>query len=571
MKLKHTLFFALTILAFASCKKDILDTPTVPDESETWKVVIRGSLGEGEEPQTKVYTHPTDKGMYTGETSLWQKDDQIMVYFYTGTTYITSVKFVIDTDGMASIPNVYQTDVNFIRDATDPSNPPLPAAGNYNIIAVHNPSVHLSYQNQARSGTDESVDGLDNLTTSHLSKTDMMTGRGSISAAYPTVSIAFKHEFAMLRFNITNTNPSTNIGASIRLDSVLVRTTNVHNIMTMKNVRFDEASGKLDYDDGQRLDQVAVRHMGTIFSSSKTKSIYMLVANNTLVDPNDSLIIDIITTINNKAYGYKQNDDWEISYKRRFIIPRKDVDFLQTPFEAGKRYVFNVSINHMDPSQDNIIPLNFNPYTPFMIPAPASPPPMWHNLDVNNLTASVTKFPSTMMQHSRMVVVPSILFHDGQYYRFTHIGKGAGYNLNRTIHISHTIKTIGAEGLSSRDTKDIYFHGEIPPDLGHRAIGTDPITWSGWTETPIPDDDLVIHVPRNAAAAYNEVLQNQLKGWTNVLAPGSSYNLTAGSSIRFTMLNGSKITAMVHSIKVIADIDSDFSAGIYGNGGVWTE
>ena len=308
MKLKNTLFFALTIFAFASCNKEVPGPGLQQSEPLGSGISISATIGS--ETRTSVVYGNTD---YTaGETSEWVVGDIIHLYFYDGDVLAGNLYFKANSAGPTS---------TFTLETTPPSPimaPQAPANDNtYRVVAAYCEGYNLNFDVAIQVG----------INTSHIGQSDPM------KAELPSVAIdangnanlnlSFDHLAAMLRFSVTN---STN--EEITIQGIDIRSSSAANqFHYIANYDTDHVFTPFDFTESLQL-----TCQQSTLDDGESAHFYRMIAGNTVRETT----ADFVVIVRYSTGGGAKTQE--------FRIPMSANAFLQTPFEGGKRYYFNLNI-----------------------------------------------------------------------------------------------------------------------------------------------------------------------------------------------------------------------------------
>ena len=314
--MKRILFFALAVLAFASCNKDMLDTELQPVQSESREggITIRATIA-GDQTKTTVVYGNTD--FAAGEISQWSEGDAFSVDFFDGSDWVTYADYMINPNDKG------KTTAEFTK-----SDGNLPGEGTYTVRGFYPASAYMGIDFTGQTQTGYNAD--------HTGEYDVMTaGPQSIivdSDGNAEINMTFRHVLPMLRFRLKNAT-----GADINITAIKIRSENAAN-QFYRSARYDYENGVVIL--GSPLTEVGLTCESTIVvnEDEDAADFYMMLAGNTVSDTDAGLII---------AVHFGSGDIQE------FVIPA--CDFLKVPFVGGMRYYFNLTVsganitNYTDP------------------------------------------------------------------------------------------------------------------------------------------------------------------------------------------------------------------------------
>jgi|GEM_PF-2720296 hypothetical protein len=301
MKQKHTLFFALTIFALASCNKEIPDTGQLQSEPLGSGISISATIGN-ETRTSVVYGNSVTTD---GETSEWVAGDIIHLYFYDSDDNLAgNLYFEADSDGSVST----------FSPVTPPSQilvPQAPANNNtYRVVATYREGAQLSFLAQEQTGN----------FTSHIGPYDPM------KAELPSVTIdaggnadlnlSFNHLASMLRFSISN-----NSGGYLYIASIAVSYSNSANQFYL-HAHYDTDHVFIPYGPQPSVHFICT---STILGGWSA-DYYLMLAGNSVSVPTGDFIVKVASS--------------DGVYELRIPLSSG----LESPFEGGKRYRFNLDV-----------------------------------------------------------------------------------------------------------------------------------------------------------------------------------------------------------------------------------
>ena len=370
----------------------------------------------------------------------------------------------------------------------------------------------------------------------------------------------------MLRFRFTN-----NYTQGLFVDTISVRSSNVLNHMnytyektpvTSKSQTFHTDKKDFVRDQYDRGDMAGVRRSAGGITAGTAQGVpvggvidmYMLVSDWKLVDKTDNFIINI-------SYSTGVPGPY-VKRKHEIIIPRSSVPFLKEEFEPGKRYLFNVSL---DPSKENITrtynytPANSGTTTLGLLTSGSAILSERQNIaydfNIDNHTGRVRKIflnNTTTSPSPSVSIIPDIYFHESVYYTITSIASSANAASDgeyiSTIHVPNSVKTIGSKALRNQILERVYLHCNTPPLLGFGAFDN----LRNATAWPSAGGECIIHIPQNAIAAYQDVLNSQKNGWIHSTGTISISTTTPVELINFTGLLRAPSSLKVATMKIVS-------------------
>jgi hypothetical protein len=511
--MRNILFFALAILTFVACNKEITDPQAHHSEQGGW-ITIRASIGNS---QTKTTVEYGNTDYTAGEISEWVQGDQIRVFFYDiDGAQRGNVVFKAKTSG---------TYVEFEIDETERDT--IPAVGiTYAVKAVYpkDATGGISFDSQAQTGAD----------AGHIGGYDVMTADSSVPVAAGdiTFDLAFTHRLPILRFSLLN-----DMTEDITIKKISIRSGDATNTF------YDYCS--YDINNNILIPSIPAESVSLTINSSPTIAkdgifdAYMIIADNVVSDNTDNVMINVI--FNNGTSNGTQE----------FTIPRVGNGFLEDSFEEGKRYYFKLKLTGANIEEN--IDIGDARY----------------RFNTTEKTASVISPADT----ATSIVIPATVLYNGKNYDVTSIGSSAFANTNLTkltfasgsllttigigaftdchslsdtLHIPASVISIGNSAFANTRLKRITFpYGSRLTTIGEYAFGASSVTTINMNCTTPPTldsyalsglSDLTIYVPQSAAGAYNAVISNKSNGWVhNNLGPVS---LAAGSSVTLYGLSG---------------------------------
>ena len=308
MKQKFTLFFALVLL-FASCKDNIAELQTTDLEEFASKFVLTATIGN----ESRTSVTPGGDTYAAGEKSEWVAGDHVHVYFYNGASLAGNLYFRANSNGQTSTftmltgipPTEFYTTV--------PSLPAFPAS--YRVVVAYRENNITDFDNQTQAGS----------TTTHVGKKDPM------KAEAPTVSInfmgeadlnvTFDHLASLLRFSVTNAT-----GAEIAIKSIEVKSSDPSNeFYASANYSYTTHN----FTPSNLKPSLRLSCSQNIAAGAKAE-FYMTTPGNTVAATGANFLITV---------GY------DAASSKVFTVPMSTNDFLKVPFEGGKRYYFDLTID----------------------------------------------------------------------------------------------------------------------------------------------------------------------------------------------------------------------------------
>ena len=309
MKLKNTLFFALTIFAFASCNKEVPGPGLQQPEPLGSGISITATIGS--ETRTSVVYGNTDNT--AGETSEWVAGDIIHLYFYdSGDNLAGNLYFKANSGGPTS---TFTLETSPDAPILAPSAPPND--NTYRVVAAYCEGNFINFDVATQVGT----------STSHIGRSDPM--KAELSAVTidangnADLNLSFEHLAAMLRFSVTNST-----GEEIAIQGIDIRSSSAANQF---NYNADYNTNHV-FTPNQVTESLQLTCQQSIVGGGESAHFYRMVSGNMI----RTTAADFVVTV--KYYSAGSNKTQE------FRIPMSANAFLQTPFEGGKRYYFNLNI-----------------------------------------------------------------------------------------------------------------------------------------------------------------------------------------------------------------------------------
>ena len=449
MKPKHTLLFALTIFAFASCNKETPDAGLQQPEPLGSGISISATIGS--ETRTSVVYGNAD---YTaGETSEWVVGDIIHLYFYDGDVLAGNLYFKANSAGPTS---------TFTLETT----PPLP------IMAPQAPAYHNTYRAVAAycEGYNLNFDVARQvgINTSHIGQSDPM------KAELPSVAIdangnadlnlSFEHLAAMLRFSVTN---STN--EEITIQGIDIRSSSAANqFHYIANYDTDHVFTPFDFTESLQL-----TCQQSTLDDGESAHFYRMVSGNMI----RTTAADFVVTVKYFSAGSNKTQE--------FRIPMSANAFLQTPFEGGKRYYFNLNItgpNIVEETVGNLI----------------------YEINTDDEVATVIG----CVGGTTAVHIPATISYGGNSYDVVAIGDmafEAGDLTTLTFASPSNITTIGARAFYSCSS----LTGAIAIPASVTSIGRYAFSETALTSVAFETNSNLTHIGAYAFA-YNSSMNNNI-------------------------------------------------------------
>ena len=306
--MKKLLLTAFAAMLLVSCNKDI---DTLVNLGNSGKLTIRASIADLQTKTTVVYGN---SDYSQGETSQWSTGDEILIRFTpTSGGNPQDIKFVL-TNGANT------TTAEFAIAAGQMP----PAQGEYDIKAIYpaNAVGGVDFNNQTQTG----------FNANHIGEYDIMEADASavtIEAVSSDIDLSFRHSLPMLRFSLKNRT-----GNDIEIQKISIRSNHDNNSF------LDYAYTSIIYYPPfySNATEVFIQCLNTTITSANTDShdFYMMLAGNS-VEVEADLIVSV---------QFTKDDVSNIRYIQKFTIPASEVDFLDSPFEAGKRYYFQLAVTN---------------------------------------------------------------------------------------------------------------------------------------------------------------------------------------------------------------------------------
>ena len=463
--MKKILFFVLTVLAFTSCNKDIVEPQSLHSEQGRG-ITIRATIGNTPTKTTVEYGNQDYTG---GEISKWVAGDMIHVYFYDGTFNEGDLYFEAESTGTTST----------FRQVTD-GPPYVPVRdGTYSVVARYNEmAIYFSQQTQSGVGAD------------YIGPYDPMKAtldNVTITGGVADFSLSFSHDVTMLRFSLKN-----NTGSQINIEGITVSSS--------RSANGFYSSGRYSVTHDfvpENIDVIATLMCNLDIANGNISDFYMMVPGNTVSDPTDDFLVRVFFS------GGQQE----------FSLPRSDYPFLANPFDVGMRYYFKLAVtgSNIESATYNDVRYEFNTTTKKATVTGKT-----------NMITSIT-IPEIVSHNSEDYAVVSIgnrAFANDNYLStisipvsVTSIGKEAfAYciSLNTAIDIPAGVISIGEFAFMSTSIATINMACPTPPALGSSVF--EQLT------------GLTINVPGSAATDYNTVINGKQRGWTHNSVPVTLVN-----------------------------------------------
>jgi len=378
MKLKHTLFFALTIFAFASCNKEVPDPGLQQPEPLGSGISISATIGS--ETRTSIVYGASNHA--AGETSEWVAGDIIHLYFYNSDDECKgNLFFEADSDGPVTTFSPASPPPSY---SSSPASPP-PPGNTYRVVALYCEEEvdMLDFNGQTQDGTTTKI--------THMAKFDPMKAElPSVTFdAYgnANINLSFSHLIPMLRFPITN-----NTGSEIKIDGIQIRSSNAANQFYSTADYSASPFHNLLLKD-QNLDPALYLGCDHTIANSTSFDFYMMIPGNTTPVTTADLLITIF---------YYVTSDPFVLLRQEFNIPMSANAFLQKPFEGGKRYYFRLNVTG-----------------PNMMTTAIDGSEYWINTTTN--TATLVEYTGS----ATSVVIPETVTYGGTDYNVVAIGAEA--------------------------------------------------------------------------------------------------------------------------------------------------
>ena len=419
MKLKHTLFFAMTIFALASCNKEIPGTGQLQSEPLGSGISISATIGS-ETRTSVVYGNSTTTA---GETSEWVAGDIIHLYFYdSGDNLAGNLYFEADLNGPVST-------FSPVTPASQILVPQAPPNSNtYRVVATYREGVQLSFLAQEQIGD----------FTSHIGPYDPM------KAELPSVTIdangnadlnlSFNHLASMLRFSISN-----NAGGNLYIASIAVSYSNSANQFYL------HANYGNDHDFIPYGPQPSVHFTCTSsILGGWSADYYLMLAGNSVLVPTGDFIITVA------LYGGV--------YELRIPLSSG----LESPFEGGKRYRFNLDVTGPNILEQTIGDLIYELNTTTKRAIVKGRTPGNNNINIPaTVLYGVDSYDVVAIgdeAFKNLTALGSLTFASGS--KLTAIGKGAFQgcvSLNTVINIPASVTTIGDDAFRGTSITGVTF------------------------------------------------------------------------------------------------------------------
>ena len=528
--MKRILFFALAVLAFASCNKDMLDTELQPESQESGITICATIAGD----QTKTTVVYGNTNFTAGEISQWSEGDEFSVDFFDGSDWLVYADYMINPNDKG------KTTAEFTK-----SDGNLPGEGTYTVRGFYPASAYMGIDFTGQKQTGYNAD--------HTGEYDVMTaGPQSVivdSDGNAEINMTFRHLLPMLRFRLKNAT-----GADINITAIKIRSENAAN-QFYRYASYDFMTGVVI--PSSPLTEVGLTCESTIVinEDEDAADFYMMLAGNTVSDTDAGLII---------AVHFGSGDIQE------FVIPTRE--FLKVPFVGGMRYYFNLTVsganitNYTDPATGikyelkgttaeltdgtgasghvtipatvagcNVTSIRTEAFAysgitglTFETGSQLATIGDWAFFYCSSLVGNIT-IPASVTSIGgyafRDTDITELNFETGS--QLATIGESAFLycsSLVGNITIPASVTSIGGYAFAGAGITTINMDCTTPPTLGVSVFsGLAPLT---------------INVPTSAAASYSSVINGMLNGWDHSSGAIDLIDLSNGLPVTLTGLGG---------------------------------